>query len=166
MAAFGAARLGQADLEVIVVRPARPDEAPALSALALRSKAHWGYDADFLARCRLVLTVSPRVIDAGQVFVAEDHARVLGLCALDDRDAELKVDLLYVEPTAIGSGAGRALWSHAVSRARQLGLLSLSVVADPNAEGFYLRMGAARIGTVPSEVDPGRNLPLLRLAIA
>ena len=34
------------------VRPARPDEAEALTALVLRSKAHWGYDEAFTAACR------------------------------------------------------------------------------------------------------------------
>ncbi len=34
------------------IRAARPGEADALSALCLRSKAHWGYDDDFLERCR------------------------------------------------------------------------------------------------------------------
>jgi hypothetical protein len=34
------------------IRPARPDEATDLSALAMRSKAYWGYDDDFLRACR------------------------------------------------------------------------------------------------------------------
>ena len=33
-----------------MLRPARPGEAAALSDLALRSKAHWGYDQAFLDR--------------------------------------------------------------------------------------------------------------------
>ncbi len=36
----------------ISIRPAQPEEAALLSDLALRSKAHWWYDADFLASCR------------------------------------------------------------------------------------------------------------------
>jgi hypothetical protein len=42
------------------IRPARPDEAGAISALALRSKGHWGYDAAFLAACRENLTIGSR----------------------------------------------------------------------------------------------------------
>jgi hypothetical protein len=38
------------------IRPARPGEAAALSALAMRSKAHWGYDQEFLEAVRPVLT--------------------------------------------------------------------------------------------------------------
>ena len=35
------------------LRPAEPDEAAALTDLALAAKASWGYDADFMARCRV-----------------------------------------------------------------------------------------------------------------
>ncbi|NIQ29145.1 MAG: GNAT family N-acetyltransferase, partial [Acidobacteria bacterium] len=49
----------------------------------------------------------------------------------------------------------------AVNRARSLGYERLLVQSDPNAEGFYLRLGAERIGEVPSRVQPGRLLPLL-----
>ncbi len=33
------------------VRPARSGEAVSLTALCLRSKAHWGYDAAFMRLC-------------------------------------------------------------------------------------------------------------------
>src|SRR6185312_16179522 len=58
-----------------------------------------------------------------------------------------------------------ALWRHAVDTARGLGHAALIVVSDPNAEGFYLKMGCRRIGTRPSELENGRQLPLLRLAL-
>ena len=37
---------------MIVLRPADPSEAALLTDLCLRSKAVWGYDAAFMARCR------------------------------------------------------------------------------------------------------------------
>lgn len=49
--------------------------------------------------------------------------------------------------------------------ARALGLSSLLIDADPNAEGFYLRMGAERVGEVPSGSISGRMLPLLRYGL-
>jgi len=36
--------------------------------------------------------------------------------------------------------------------------------ADPNAEGFYLKMGAERVGESPSGSIPGRMLPLLQVS--
>jgi hypothetical protein len=37
--------------------------------------------------------------------------------------------------------------------------------ADPFAEGFYLAMGAERIGEVASDALPGRMLPQLRVLL-
>ena len=39
------------------VRPARAGEAASLTALCLRSKAHWGYDAEFMRLSALTLKV-------------------------------------------------------------------------------------------------------------
>ena len=36
---------------------------------------------------------------------------------------------------------------------------------DPNVEGFYLRMGARRVGSVASGSIAGRQLPRLELVI-
>ena len=47
--------------------------------------------------------------------------------------------------------------------ARTLPADRLLIVADPNAEGFYLRMGARRVGEEDSEVVDGRRLPIMLL---
>jgi hypothetical protein len=56
------------------VRAARAGEAESLTALCLRSKAHWGYDAEFMRRCVPSLTVSEEIIAQGRVLVATDDA--------------------------------------------------------------------------------------------
>lgn len=143
------------------VRAARPGEAEALTDLALRSKAHWGYDADFLDACRDELTVTPERIRSAVAFVAERDGEVVGFAVLDVRGDEADIGFFFVEPETIGSGCGHVLWEHAVAQARARGLVRLTIESDPYAEGFYLRMGAERIGSVPSGAIPGRELPLL-----
>ena len=147
------------------IRPARADEAEALTDLSLRSKAFWGYDAAFLARCRAVMTVKARNIDSQPHYVAELDGRIAGFYGLEPETEGVGLDYLFVETDLVGRGVGRALWRHAVDTARGLGHRALIVVSDPNAEGFYLRMGCRRIGTRPSELEAGRQLPLLRLAL-
>ena len=61
-----------------VVRAARPAEAAAISALALRSKAHWGYDPAFLEACRDDLTIRPEWCDGVRLVVAEQDGVLLG----------------------------------------------------------------------------------------
>ena len=46
----------------MIVRPARAGEAAALTALCVRSKAHWGYDATFMRLCQASLTVSDALL--------------------------------------------------------------------------------------------------------
>ncbi len=165
----GSAEAGEASLHAVAgklrIRPARAHEAEILTDLGLRSKAFWGYDAGFLARCRAVMTVKARSIETHPHYVAELDGRIAGFYGFEPEAAGVGLDYLFVEADLVGRGVGRALWRHAVDTARNLGHPALIVVSDPNAEGFYLKMGCRRIGTRPSELERGRQLPLLRLAL-
>ena len=148
------------------IRRARPAEAGLLSALALRSKAHWGYDAEFLAACRDDLALTADDMTTSTVYVYDGVDAPLGfyrLVLLDHGIAEL--DALFVEPAAMGQGVGSRLWQHAVAIARQLECSEMVWQSDPQAEGFYLAMGARRAGDSESTVMPGRMLPLMRFRL-
>ena len=147
------------------IRPARPDEAAALSALALRAKGHWGYDAALMAAFTADLRVAPEEIAAGTITVATRDDAPCGFYQLLIHGEAAELDDLWIDPSAIGQGVGRALWQHAVAAARAHGCRELRVQSDPHAEGFYLAMGAERIGAKPSTVFPDRQLPLLRLKL-
>lgn len=162
------------------IRRARPDEAtrlaPVLTQLCRRSKAHWGYAPELLARWADDLRIAPEDIVRDAVLVAEvasaDGERVAGFARVSAgarlaRTAASPPQLkdLWVEPRDIGSGVGRALFAAACEVARTLPADQLLIVADPHAEGFYLRMGARRIGEEDSEVVEGRRLPILLLEL-
>lgn len=150
------------------IRRARPEEAEALTALCLRSKAHWGYDADFITACRDELTVTPARVAAGLTYVREGAGGILGLYSLDRLagPGRFELDLLYVEPRAIGGGHGRALLEHAMDTARSLGAEVLEVQGDPNAAGFYAALGGRRTGDRPSASIEGRSLPVFEFRLA
>jgi ribosomal protein S18 acetylase RimI-like enzyme len=150
--------------QAIALRPARVEEGPALSELALRSKAVWGYDPDFVERCRDELTVTREQILGYPTLVAERAGRPLGLGAvrpLPGDGGEWDVSFCFVDPAAIGEGIGRLLWDGLVRAARAAGARRLVYPSDPNAVGFYRRMGAVTVGTTASTVDPSRRLPLM-----
>ena len=142
------------------IRGARAGEAGLLTALYLRSKAHWGYDAAFMALCVPSLTMDEGSIAEGRALVVEDEqGRVIGTVSVgrDGNDAELA--LMFVEPGAMGSGAGRLLFEAAVGLASQLGYRRMTILADVNAAPFYERMGARFLRNEPSDAIPGRLLP-------
>jgi GNAT superfamily N-acetyltransferase len=149
----------------VVLRPARPEEAPALTALALRSKGHWGYDAAFLAACRQELTVDPVHCDGTRVVVAERAGAVLGFYRVAGQPPIGELTDLFIDPPAIGEGVGTGLLTHARHQASSRGFTVLIIDADPHAEGFYLHAGARRVGQIPSATMPDRALPRLHLSL-
>jgi ribosomal protein S18 acetylase RimI-like enzyme len=149
-----------------IIRRAQRAEVRELSELALRSKAHWGYDAAFLEACREMLTVSPADVEAGAVFVAELEGAPAGFYRLGGSPPEGELEDLWVDPETMGRGVGSALLEHATASARKRGFTSVLVESDPHAEGFYRSQGAQRVGERTSSVDESRQLPLLRLDLA
>jgi len=65
------------------------------------------------------------------------------------------------------SGVGRALLEHALQTACALGYRFMDFESDPNAEGFYRKMGAVRIGERPTPISgqSERVLPKMRFEL-
>jgi GNAT superfamily N-acetyltransferase len=141
----------------VTVRGARAGEAAALTALSVRSKAHWGYNDAFMKASQASLTLSDADIAAGRVLVAERAGLLFGVARVEP-DGEL--GLMFVDPLAMNRGVGRALFEAAVVLACRLGARRMAILADPNAAAFYERMGARFVAHAPSDAIPGRTLPL------
>ena len=105
------------------------------------------------------------MLRGGRVFVAERGGVVVGFYGFEHEPPVLGLDFMFVEPSHIGTGVGAALMDHARAMAKKLGATTLQIESDPNAEGFYLHMGAKRVGETPSGSIPGRSLPLRELAL-
>jgi len=147
------------------LRPAVPEDADALTALALRSKAYWGYDDAFMKACVTELTITPERIAAEDMTVAETDGIIAGMVALasGDSDNVRELEDMFVDTPFIGSGLGARLMAHAEDTARSQGATHIDVDTDPNAQGFYEKCGYRLTGTSPSASIPGRILPRLRL---
>ncbi len=150
------------------LRDARAAEAGRLTVLAMRSKAYWGYPADFMEACRAELAVSADEISGGdrRHVVAELDARVVGFYALAaSPEMTFELDALFVDPDWIGMGIGRTLIRHALTAVAEAGGCAMMVQGDPNAEPFYRAVGGVPSGTRESGSIPGRFLPLFRFPV-
>lgn len=148
----------------LAIRRALPSEAGSLTQVALRSKAHWGYDDGFMARVAHMLTISEGYVAQWPMFVAQLDDEVVGFYGLRDTEGTLYLTDLWVLPQHIGFGLGRQLWNHAVDQVRRLKREAFLIAADPNAEPFYLRMGARRVGE--TDGGAGRMIPLMRFDLS
>lgn len=149
----------------VTLRRARPDEAGTLSDLALAAKGFWGYDQAFLESCRAELAFSPDDVVRRHIVVADLGGLVVGFYSVDGEPPVGELGNMWVRPSEIGTGLGRVMWQDAMIAAAAAGFKYLEISADPNAEGFYRKMGAERIGETPSGSVPGRMLPLMRARV-
>lgn len=145
----------------IAIRRAVGSDAPRATQLARLAKAHWGYPADWLEAWQDDLSLSPDDIERYETFVAELDGEVVGICQLQQAGGPSMLEHVWVDPRCHGQGVGRALVTYAQGRASG----PIAIVADPNAERFYLKLGARRVGDVaaPMPGAPERSLPLLEL---
>src|SRR6266508_6586172 len=150
----------------IEIRRATPDEAATLTEIAHAAKRHWGYPDEWIERWKTDLTISPHFITTNEVFVAIIDDRIVGCCALVVTESLAELEHMWIRPEYIGSGVGRRLFDHVKAVAARRRLPALELSADPNAEGFYERMGAVRIGEIRGEIDGRpRVLPRMRIEL-
>ena len=140
---------------------AKPEDAATLTVIAFAAKRHWGYPERWIESWRDALTVQPDFILTHETYAAVVENRTVGFYALDCKGDRLDLQHLWVSPDAMGQGVGRFLFTHALQRARVLRFGVLEIESDPNADGFYQRMGARRIGTRVATVEgQPRELPV------
>jgi GNAT superfamily N-acetyltransferase len=141
------------------IRDGRPDDALALEALHRRSANVWAEYRDQLAAHPDAIVAPHEAIADGRVRVAVDASdRLLGFSVvLPLEDSRCELDDLFVEPTHMYQGVGRVLVDDLAARAAAGGATYLDVVANPNATGFYARLGfqitgnsTTRFGDAPS----------------
>ncbi|MEN3369666.1 MAG: hypothetical protein V7609_1809 [Verrucomicrobiota bacterium] len=142
--------------------PATPADASRLTEIAFAAKRHWGYPERWIQSWRGILTMRPEFIGANLAYSAVEDGHAVGFYLLTTEEDGMHLDHLWILPSAMRRGIGRALFQHAVEQGKRLGFQTIKIEADPNAEGFYQRMSARRVGTNVTEIEgERRELPLL-----
>jgi len=167
---------GENQANLLLIRPAKPEEAEALTRLTLASKRYWGYSEAQMRAWEPQLTVSADYISKNLVLVAEFGNSLCGYASRtqEPEDARVQIgsreirggyslDNLFVLPEYMHRGIGTALLREILRRSRAEDIASLNIVSDPNARAFYERMGASYLGdSLASET--ARALPFLEIA--
>lgn len=146
------------------IRRALPKESLVLTEIAQDAKRYWGYPEHWLQHWQADLTISPDFVNENPVYVAESDGELVGFYALVVHDEKAELEHMWVAPKQIDQGIGKALFIHAMQEAAGQNVMTVEISSDPNAEGFYRKMGAERIGEVASEINgEQRVLPRLKV---
>ena len=146
----------------MLLRKPQPNELNNINAMIMRSKAHWGYDAEFINACRTDLAFNSERLASELVRVTVASHAVTGVIEVSINGHIAEIYKLFVDPLAIGSGTGRMLYQWGMEIARNQNASRLMIESDPFAQGFYEQMGAQQVGEVASGSIEGRFLPLLQ----
>ncbi len=148
------------------IERAQAEDAHRLTTIALAAKRSWGYPEAWMEAWQSQLTITADFVAVHPTFAARVGAGVVGFCALDGEGDEWELVHLWIEPDWMGRGIGRSLFAHGAVTARAGGAQRLRIEADPHAEGFYLAMGAQRIGEhIYTLAGTPRILPILQLQL-
>ena len=139
--------------DTISLRLAKPEEHDELEELQRRASLELPEYRDQLLANPDAVHLPPAQIANGQVIVAELGGEIAGFAAVVGGE----LDGLFVEPDLWGGGIGRALVDAATHEARQRGL-SLTVIANPRAKGFYESCGFSVEGEEQTRFGPGLRM--------
>jgi GNAT superfamily N-acetyltransferase len=146
--------------QAVHIRPADPNEGERLREIAIVAKGHWGYDPERVRSWADQGDFSPAGVRAKTIFVAEADGRAVGWASLIPKGDVAWLDDLWIEPEWMGGGIGSRLFRHAAEHGAALGADRMEWEAEPNALGFYERMGGRYLrDSEPTEW--GRVIPVM-----
>ncbi|RZJ65729.1 MAG: GNAT family N-acetyltransferase [Flavobacterium sp.] len=136
-----------------------------LTFITKTSKNIWGYGDEQIEKWSDVLTITTDYIEKNVLRKLVDDGRIIGYYALMQVDPkEMRLDYMFVLPEFTGKGLGKLLVEDAIDTARNLKYTKISLDADPNAEGFYERLGFSLVRRMESTI-PGRFLPVMEMLL-
>lgn len=150
---------------MITIRRARPEDADTLSQIAITAKRHWNYPEHWMQLWIPQLTFAPAYFEKHESWTAElEGGEIVAFYTLQEKDGTAWLENIWVLPKYIGQGIGKELFAHVLSRSRELRNIVLRLEAEPNAVGFYERMGMRKVGEHQYELDgQPRILPLMEM---
>lgn len=143
---------------------AQPEHATALTNIAFAAKRHWDYPEHWIELWAPQLTITPDYIGENETWLAAINDEPAAFYALKQEGDVWWLDHLWVRPEAMGQRLGAFLFRHALMRCRLRHISILRIESDPNAQGFYEKMGARKVGESRGEVEgQPRVLPVMEI---
>lgn len=148
------------ELLAVRIRAVRAGEGDLLREIAIAAKSYWGYDSTWVREWAEGGDFSAEALAQRDIYVAAVGDTLVGWEATIPKGEVCWLEDLWVAPAWIGKGIGSRLWRHAAEQARRLGARRLEWEAEPNAVGFYERMGGRYLRDSEAS-EWGRSLPVM-----
>ncbi|WP_264525567.1 GNAT family N-acetyltransferase [Flavobacterium sp. N502536] len=149
----------------MTIEKANTTDSEILTQITKKSKAYWGYSAEQIQKWEVNLTISPDYIREHDVFKLVKNEVIVGYYSyLFKEDKTVKMDNLFILPEYIGKGFGKYLFLDFLNRMKEAGVRIIQLDSEPNAEGFYSKMGFVKIGAFETSIK-NRFMPIMEMKL-
>jgi len=133
-----------------------------INRLILDSKASWGYSPQFMEKAKADLEISLEEFQntALQLYTFSIEKETLGVLGIRNTEDIMELEYFFLDPRHLKKGLGRKMWEESLKLLKAQNCDFFLICSDPFAAGFYEKMGALRVGSLPSPVQEDRHLPL------
>lgn len=146
---------------------AQPEHAALLTEIAVSAKRHWNYPETWMQIWLPELTISSDYIALHEVWMMANAEKPIAFYALLAQVKDDELEHLWVLPEYIGRGIGKQLFQHMLERCKLFNISALKIYADPNAQSFYEKMGAKKVGEYATQMDEQiRILPVMEFKVS
>jgi N-acetylglutamate synthase-like GNAT family acetyltransferase len=127
------------------------------------SLSYWEYTQAELNKIMKLYSLNEEYLLNNHVYLAYSHEIFIGFFGLiKTNNHGNELDYFLIKKDLIGFGYGYNMWKACCDKAKSLMIKDFVILSTPDAEGFYIKMGAKRIDAFSSEIRKGVMLPLLK----
>jgi ribosomal protein S18 acetylase RimI-like enzyme len=139
---------------------AMEEDAGLLTETAIQSKKSWGYPEEWMKIWEPELMLTPQYILDHEVVKVYEAQTFLGFFALiRSESGAWEIDHLWLKHEHMRKGHGVKMMDFIFDFIRKTGVESCTVIAEPNARGFYEKAGGKVIGQHEGKIK-GRILDI------
>lgn len=107
-------------------------------------------------------SISQRALLTNDSYVLYEGQNLVGFFMLTRDGVEHELAYFYIEHTRLGKGYGKILWGFMEGVCVQNRIHKINFVCGKNVTGFYLKMGAKKIGETTSKAYVGVEIDCLQ----
>jgi ribosomal protein S18 acetylase RimI-like enzyme len=149
------------------IKKIQPDTIKLLNDIMKRSLAIWGYSPKEMEEVAKKLVITTEFMNKSVCYAVELGGLIKGFfCIEPSQSEEISNAKFYIEPDSIREGLGTMLWNQVIFELKNKEIKHFKFLVDKNAQGFYEKLGAVKVGEQRSEIIEKYMIPIMKYTIA
>lgn len=136
----------------MIFEPATIDDVEELSAVAIRSKRHWGYSKEAMELWNQNLTITEDFIQTHTVIKATLEDEIVGFFALEEIKPTTRIAQYWIDTPYMRKGYGSVMYDYLRNYLKSKNVEKVTLVMDPNGLAFFERKGAKILSKIEHKV--------------